>query len=77
MSSRPSEANDVMNIEIAGDMLFGDVRERPPVRDHRRYPVPGDPPEPHAQWNELSGQWERWDEASQTWVLIDGSASPS
>lgn len=28
------------------------------------------PPEPGAQWDEVHGRWERWDEASQAWVVV-------
>jgi hypothetical protein len=61
------------DVHIAGDMIFGDARERPPVRDHVRHARPGDPPEPGAQWNELSGQWEGWDDGTQTWVVVGGA----
>ena len=55
---------------IAAYMIFGDERERPDVRDHVRHPQRGEPPVPGAQWNELAGQWERWDEASQAWAVV-------
>lgn len=52
-------------------MIFGDPRLRAGVRDHVRHPRPdGDPPTPDAQWNELVGQWERWDAEAQAWVLV-------
>jgi hypothetical protein len=60
---------------IAGDMIFGDLRERPEVPDHVRLAKPGEPPQPGAQWNELEGQWERWDEDAQAWVVV-GEAGP-
>lgn len=31
---------------------------------------PGPPPEQGAQWDEVHGRWERWDEAAEQWVVI-------
>lgn len=62
--------DDAADARIAGYMIFGDPRERPDVRDHPRHPQPGEPPIPEAQWNELAGQWERWDEGERAWVLV-------
>jgi hypothetical protein len=67
-----SQFDFIADAHIVEDMIASDPRERrKAVGDHPRHPRPaGDPPEPQAQWNELSGQWERWDEASQDWVLV-------
>jgi hypothetical protein len=60
-----------VDARIAAYMVFGDPREQPDVRDHVRHPRPaGDPPVPEAQWNELAGQWERWDVSTHAWVLV-------
>lgn len=32
--------------------------------------APGPPPEHGAQWDEVHGRWEKWDDASQQWVVI-------
>jgi hypothetical protein len=68
-------SDEQADVHIASDMIFGDARERPPVRDHRRHPTPGDPPEAGAQWNELAGRWERWDAGLGVWVVV-GDAGP-
>ena len=36
------------------------------------------PPEPvpGAQWNEVTGRWERWDDAAGAWVEARADASP-
>jgi hypothetical protein len=70
VSGGPAEHDETANASIAGYMIFGDPRELPDIRDHRRHPKPGEPPVPDAQWNELSGQWERWDETAQGWVVV-------
>jgi hypothetical protein len=41
-----------------------------PVDDVERSPVAGDPPVPGAQWDELHGRWEVWDEGAQAWVVV-------
>ena len=40
------------------------------VDDVGRSAAPGDPPVPGAQWDELHGRWEHWDDASQAWVIV-------
>jgi hypothetical protein len=42
----------------------------PPVEDVDRAAVPGEPPEPGAQWDEVHRRWERWDEATQSWTVV-------
>ena len=42
------------------------------VADTYREPIPGDPPEPGAQWDEVHRRWEVWDEAAQQWRAIAG-----
>jgi hypothetical protein len=44
-----------------------------PVDDVGRSAAPGDPPVPGAQWDELHGRWEHWDDASQAWVIVGDS----
>ncbi len=42
----------------------------------RRHPAPGEPPDPRAQWNEIRGVWEIWNDATQHWdVAGDESGS--
>jgi hypothetical protein len=42
-----------------------------PVDDvGRTAPPQGDPPVPGAQWDELHGRWEHWDETAQAWVIV-------
>lgn len=38
------------------------------VTDVERAPTPGEPPVPHAQWNEVERQWELWDAKAGGWV---------
>lgn len=44
-----------------------EAAEPPDVVDIARTPEPGEGP-PGAQWNEVRGRWERWDEATGAWV---------
>lgn len=44
-----------------------------PVDDLARAPIAGDPPVPGAQWDELHRRWERWDEATEAWVIVGPS----
>lgn len=39
------------------------------VIDLRRIPEP-DEHVPGAQWNEVAGRWERWDDAADAWVPV-------
>jgi hypothetical protein len=57
-----------VNGRIAGHM--DDEAVRPPVGDFDRAAVPGDPPVPGAQWDELYRRWEIWDDAAQDWVAV-------
>ena len=41
-----------------------------PVDDVERDGVPGEPPVPGAQWDEVHDRWEHWDEATQEWVIV-------
>ena len=55
---------------VAREVLHADdlADDAPPViPDVPRAPEPGSGP-PGAQWNEVADRWERWDEASETWV---------
>jgi hypothetical protein len=49
-----------------GDLL----RAADQVIDLDRAARPGSPPVPGAQWDELHGRWERWDEAAQGWRIV-------
>jgi hypothetical protein len=40
------------------------------VSDAHREAIPGEPPEPGAQWDELHKRWELWDEAAQQWKVV-------
>jgi hypothetical protein len=40
-----------------------------PVDDLSREPIPGDPPVPGAQWDEVHRRWEVWDEAAGEWRI--------
>lgn len=57
-----------VNGRIAGHM--DDEAVRPPVGDFDRAAVPGEPPVPGAQWDELYRRWEVWDDAVQGWVAV-------
>jgi hypothetical protein len=48
-----------------------DARRRTaPIADVRRLPEPAQPPVEGAQWDEVHGRWERWDEATRSWVVV-------
>lgn len=44
--------------------------QAPRVDDLPRTGVPGAPPVPGAQWDELYKRWEHWDESTQSWVVV-------
>jgi len=59
---------------LARDLFVADqieAAEPPPVDDVDRAPAPT-APVPGAQWNEVAGRWERWDEASGAWMAVEG-----
>jgi hypothetical protein len=37
-----------------------------------RVPVPGEPPVPGAQWDEVNARWEAWDPIVQRWHVVGG-----
>jgi hypothetical protein len=42
-----------------------------PIDDVERIPEPAGPPPVHgAQWDEVHGRWEVWDEAVEQWVVV-------
>jgi hypothetical protein len=41
-----------------------------PTIDLTRAPQPAEPPVPGAQWDEVRGQWEVWDDAAQAWTVL-------
>jgi len=41
-----------------------------PDRDVERTPVPGPPPVPGAQWDEIRACWERWDDVDGRWHVV-------
>lgn len=41
-----------------------------PVDDLHRNALPGEPPVPGAQWDEVHERWEHWDEDAQVWVVL-------
>jgi hypothetical protein len=56
---------------------MGSTYESDRVIDLRSAAKPGEPPVPGAQWDELHGRWEHWDEAAGSWLIVgDSSASP-
>src|SRR5262245_56907523 len=42
--------------------------------DIPRNPVPGDPPMPGAQWDEVHRRWERWNDDAQEWEVVGDEA---
>jgi hypothetical protein len=48
-----------------------EAADEPDVPDVDRQP---EPPAhvPGAQWNEVAGRWERWDEGAGAWVAVEG-----
>jgi hypothetical protein len=40
------------------------------VDDVERTAERGEPPVPGAQWDEVHGRWEAWDEGTQAWVVV-------
>ena len=57
---------------LARDLLHADEMEvqHHPVADVERVAEPVEGP-PGAQWNEVEGRWDRWDESTATWVAVD------
>ena len=46
-----------------------------PVGDVPRVAEPHERPDPHAQWNEVSGVWQVWDDDAELWVTVDHEAA--
>jgi hypothetical protein len=59
----PSLARDLLH---ADEMELGHVE----VADVVRAAEPAEGP-PGAQWNEVEGRWDRWDDAAGAWVAVD------
>jgi hypothetical protein len=64
----PSEENPLTSV-LDRELLRGDdlEAEHLGVPDVTRVAAEGPAPR-GAQWNEVAGRWERWDEASEAWV---------
>lgn len=45
------------------------------IDDVDRLPVPGAPPVPGAQWDEVHARWEVWDRSSAHWVVVAAAAA--
>ena len=45
-----------------------------PAIDRTSAAPPGEPPVAGAQWDEVRGRWELWDDAAQAWTIV-GDAS--
>lgn len=68
----PDDFEDIFAVDVNSRMASR-MGEDPysEVDDRRRSPRPaGDPPVPGAQWDELHGRWEVWDERAQAWVVV-------
>jgi hypothetical protein len=67
----PGDENPVPSL-LARELLHADEldSEHVPVPDVARAAEPDQGP-PGAQWNEIEGRWDRWDEASGAWVAVD------
>lgn len=63
----PGEENPLPPL-LSRVMHEADALDAPPAtpQEHRS-PEPAEGPE-GAQWNEVVGQWERWDDAANAWV---------
>jgi hypothetical protein len=68
----PVDENPVGPV-LARELLHADEVERDhiAVLDVDRAPPPSEAP-PGAQWNEVAQRWERWDEATESWVEAAG-----
>jgi hypothetical protein len=68
------EDENAMAPTLARDLLHADEMElaHPQVADVDRAAEPAQGP-PGAQWNEIEGRWDRWDESTGTWVPADPS----
>jgi hypothetical protein len=71
----PADENP-LPAEVARELLHADEMEavHPLLPDVARAPEPGSGP-PGAQWNEVEERWERWDEASGSWVVATDEPS--
>ncbi|MET0902902.1 MAG: hypothetical protein ABWZ52_06675 [Acidimicrobiales bacterium] len=74
----PTSEESSLPAVLARDLLHADEMEadHEVVRDVDRA-SPSGPAPPGAQWNEVAVRWERWDEASASWVeAVDDPAAP-
>lgn len=75
----PLEEVPLLPPHLARELIHADEIDRPELHviDLDRLPEPAQPV-PGAQWNEVLGRWERWDEAAGAWVeAIAQAAEPS
>jgi hypothetical protein len=58
-------------------MILGTARRpRPTAPDVVRQPEPDDRPDPHAQWDEVKGEWVVWHEDTDEWEALADDTSP-
>jgi hypothetical protein len=68
------EDENTMAPTLARDLLHADDMEvgHESVPDVTRAAEPTEGP-PGAQWNEVKGRWDRWDDAAGVWVAAEGA----
>jgi hypothetical protein len=66
------EDENTMSPTLARELLHADEMELEHVEvpDVARAAEPSEGP-PGAQWNEVEGRWDRWDETAGAWVAVD------
>jgi len=60
--------DSLLHSSILSDMVGEKAVTR--VTDAKRAPSPSERPVAGAQWNEITGRWERWDAATNDWVAV-------
>ena len=63
----PADENPLPSVLARSERLVDDLDTERVEAPERRQAEPDDAPR-GAQWNEVAGRWERWDEGADAWV---------